>query len=62
LIVFLSLSGLFGALQLFSMVSSLFSKERLSNQVARETRDADRRLDAIERGYQMPPPQSDRRQ
>jgi hypothetical protein len=44
------------------MVSSLFSKKRLFNQIARETRDADRRLDAIERGYQMPPPQSDRRQ
>jgi len=36
--------------------------ERFSTQVARDLRDADRRLDAIERGYQMPPPQSDRRQ
>jgi hypothetical protein len=36
--------------------------ERISSRVSRDMRDDDRRLDAIERGYQMPPPQRDRRQ
>ena len=62
-------AGVAGLWQLSTSVARLDERlrwisvsERLSTQVARDLRDADRRLDAIERGYQMAPPQSDRRQ
>jgi uncharacterized protein YPO0396 len=57
-------AGVAGLWQLSTSVARLDERlgnwiavsERLSTQVARDLRDADRRLDAIERGYQMPPP------
>ena len=57
-------AGVAGLWQLSTSVARLDERlgnwiavsERISSRVSRDLREADRRLDAIERGYQMPPP------